>query len=222
MSNPKWEEQILVVSRKVLFDDERLAFHGVSPFVDTILDNASEAIEVKRRGHANDPTPAENNMEINPEYKQLIPYVTVMKGDNVFVYKRLSGSGESRLVNSMSLGVGGHMNKLGGSLAEEIDINALRELEEELKFTHNGAEVYLDTSEINVIGLINGEESEVDKVHLGLVIRIEVPEEIEVTVRETDALEGAWMTEEELQENYDKFESWSQFLIRPVFEPRGE
>ena len=63
----KWDEQILVVNRKDLFNDEENHFYGFLPkedekvkkIVDTFV-----AYEVKRRG----------DMEEDPSYKQLIGY----------------------------------------------------------------------------------------------------------------------------------------------------
>ena len=77
MTNPKWEEQILVVEVDKLFGFGDHYFNGVltnAEQVNAIVKNIDQNMEVKRRGNEKDPTPAEYNMEINTNYKQPIPY----------------------------------------------------------------------------------------------------------------------------------------------------
>ncbi len=123
----KWDEQILVVNRKDLFNDEENHFYGFLPkedekvkkIVDTFV-----AYEVKRRG----------DMEEDPSYKQLIGYALLKdsKTKEVLVYRRLTGGGEARLHGKASVGIGGHMNEeVGKTIYEMLKVNAARELNEE-------------------------------------------------------------------------------------------
>ena len=88
----KWDEQILVVNRKELFNNEENHFYG---FIEKNDDktkeiiNTFESYEVKRRG----------DMEEDPSFKQLIGYVLLkdINTNEVLVYKRLVGGGEARL-----------------------------------------------------------------------------------------------------------------------------
>ncbi|MDU2098444.1 MAG: DNA mismatch repair protein MutT, partial [Staphylococcus sp.] len=124
----KYDEQIIVVPRDILFEQESNAFNGFltknDPQGEAIFNTFSN-YEVKRRG----------DMEEDPSYKQLISYCLLENEKNeILVYKRLSGGGESRLHGQSSIGVGGHMNDVIGanSVNEVLRVNAQRELEEEV------------------------------------------------------------------------------------------
>src|SRR5699024_3508131 len=125
----KFDEQILVVPRSVIFNDEKNAFNGnigkedprYKEIVSTIV-----GFEVKRSG----------DMEEIPKYKQLIRYVLSEseQGDSSLVYRRLVGAGEERLHGLLSIGVGGHMNDVRevADIDSKLSVNAARELEEEV------------------------------------------------------------------------------------------
>src|SRR5699024_12391132 len=82
-------EQILVVRRFVIFNDEKNAFNGFigkeDPRYREIVSTFA-GFEVKRRG----------DMEEDPSYKQLISYVLIKseQDESTLVYKRLGGGGE--------------------------------------------------------------------------------------------------------------------------------
>lgn len=205
MTNAKWEEQIIAVPTEKLFKDvergQGVITDGwrISKVYDAIEDN----YVIMRRGNSADPTPKENNSEINYDYKQPIPYVIVRRGDEVFCYERLEGGGEARLHNKISLGVGGHMNDEEGTFRDVLKINTYRELEEEISYDAE--------SELKTIGILNDDSNDVSKVHLGILLELVLPIGTEVTVRETDQLRGFWATIEELRTTYyDRLESWSQ------------
>lgn len=152
------------------------------------------------------------DMEENPQFKQLIPYVFITRGDEFFVYERLNGGGEERLHNKLSLGVGGHVNKGEDErFAVNLFENAMRELEEELVFPEGFLRA--DGTYLHNAGYINDDSDSVGAVHLGAVLKLEIPEDMEIDVRETDTLAGSFMTKEQLKENYARFENWSQFVI---------
>ena len=82
MTNKKWEEIILVAPRNTVFNNEALAFQGTEQrkeVVDEIIANLSDSNTSFRRGATTDPTPKENNAEINTDYKQPIPYVLIKR-----------------------------------------------------------------------------------------------------------------------------------------------
>ena len=68
------------------------------------------------------------------------------------------------------------------------------------------------------LGVINDESQDVGSVHFGLVYSIRP--EGEVTVRETEQLEGRWVPAEELAAmvaaDRDTFESWSALILYRV------
>ena len=201
----KWDEQILVVNRKELFNNEENHFYGFIEKNDEktkkIIDTF-ESYEVKRRG----------DMEEDPNYKQLIGCV-LLKDEvtgEVLVYKRLVGGGEARLHGKASVGIGGHMNEVEGkTIFEMLKINAARELNEEVGVSEEEA-----LNNLHFIGLINDDKTEVGQVHVGVVYECKVDKQ-RVEVKEDDTLVIKWMTGEEAkaEENY---ETWSEFL-KPIF-----
>lgn len=209
--NPKHEEIILVAPRQAVFAEESLVFQGTETDpekVKSILQNMSDTIVTMRRGGLDDTTTAENNAEINTDYKQPIPYALIKRQNYIFVYERLSGGGESRLHNKLSLGVGGHMGMEEGNFSEVLLTNLERELAEELH-------IESDTVELDFVGLINDDENEVGRVHLGVLATVVLSDDAKVAVRETEQLRGFWATVEELKqpEVYARLESWSQIAV---------
>lgn len=201
----KWDEQILVVNRKELFNNEENHFYGFIQKNDEktkkIIDTF-ESYEVKRRG----------DMEEDSSYKQLIGYVLLKDANTneVLVYKRLVGGGEARLHGKASVGIGGHMNEVEGkTIFEMLKINAARELNEEVGVSEEEA-----LNNLHFIGLINDDKTEVGQVHVGVVYECKV-DKSKVEVKEDDTLVIKWMTADEAkaEENY---ETWSEFL-KPVF-----
>ena len=197
----KWDEQILVVNRKVLFNNEENHFYGFIEKNDEKtkkIISTFESYEVKRRG----------DMEEDPNYKQLIGYV-LLKDEvtgEVLVYKRLVGGGEARLHGKASVGIGGHMNEVEGkTIFEMLKINAARELNEEVGVSEEDA-----LNNLHFIGLINDDKTEVGQVHVGVVYECKVDKQ-RVEVKEDDTLVIKWLTGEEAkaEENY---ETWSEFL----------
>ena len=66
------------------------------------------------------------------------------------------------------------------------------------------------------MGIINDDASKVGSVHFGIVFRVEV-EEPKVRVRETDQLEGEFVTRDALREllanERDRFETWTALIL---------
>lgn len=201
----KWDEQILVVNRKELFNNEENHFYGFIQKNDEktkkIIDTF-ESYEVKRRG----------DMEEDPSYKQLIGYVLLKDANTneVLVYKRLVGGGEVRLHGKASVGIGGHMNEVEGkTIFEMLKINAARELNEEVGVSEEEA-----LNNLHFIGLINDDKTEVGQVHVGVVYECKV-DKSKVEVKEDDTLVIKWMTANEAKEE-ENYETWSEFL-KPIF-----
>jgi predicted NUDIX family phosphoesterase len=141
--------------------------------------------------------------EEHPEYKQIIPYVTVCRGAQVFATTRLNKGGEARLHGLMSLGVGGHIND-GESTAENALMSGLiREIHEEVALD--------DFGDLTLRGLINDDSNEVGSVHLGFFYTLTTSGE--VSVRETEKLSGSWVQRSELWDKAPGMETWSQIII---------
>ncbi|WP_415429009.1 NUDIX domain-containing protein [Staphylococcus capitis] len=200
----KFDEQIIVVPRKVLFNDEKNAFNGFlhkNNIKGKDIFNALSEYEVKRRG----------DMEEDSTFKQLISYCLLEneKGE-ILVYERLSGGGEERLHGQSSIGVGGHMNDVMGvdSINEVLRVNAQRELEEEVGLAKE------DSQNMEYLGFINDDNNEVGKVHMGIVFKITV-NTTDVEAKETDTLRIKWVEKGSI-ESYDDFETWSALILQDL------
>ena len=146
------------------------------------------------------------DMEEDKNYKQVIPSMIIKQDDKYFTYTRLEGGGESRLHGKSSITIGGHANHVEDywNFEHLMAVNAKRELEEEVYvLDENGKEIdnHLRlTKNMSIKGLIYNSLTDVDAVHIGLLTMIEIPEDWDVEVKETDVLEGKFRTVEEIKE----------------------
>lgn len=140
--------------------------------------------------------------EGDSSFQQIIPYFFVMNENEtkVFVAKRIDG--DSRLVDKLSLGFGGHIDSCDGY--NQVVLKALtREMWEELNIDPITKAVYMGTMR-DMTSSTND--------HLGLIFGVKA-EEGKVSIKETEKLVGEWMTFQQLYDNYSKFENWSKYLI---------
>ena len=145
-------------------------------------------------------------MEEDPSFKQIIPYVTLLRGDEVFMTRRLDKGGEARLHGLLSLGVGGHINPVDGEGADMLMGGLRREVEEEVSIEKE--------LRLTPRGVINDDSNGVGSVHLGFFFTMEV--EGEVAVRETEKLAGQWAKRSELRELMPRMETWSQIVVEAL------
>ena len=188
-------EEVLVVPRDQVFPDG--AWHG---FIDIDLDRylqiISSKFQFKRRG----------DVEEDPAFQQIIPYVVFRHGDRYFLTKRLKESSEKRLRHLYSLGVGGHINRAdisGGSGADPVIEGLRREFEEEV--------LYEGSWTHRMIGLLNDDSNDVSRVHLAVVFEV-TGDRAEIAIRETGKLGGELLSLEEMKIYYLDMESWSQLI----------
>ena len=153
------------------------------------------------------------DMEEDKNYKQVIPSMIIKQDDKYFTYTRLEGGGESRLHGKSSITIGGHANDVEDywNFEHLMAVNAKRELEEEVYvLDENGKEIdnHLRlTKNMSIKGLIYNSLTDVDAVHIGLLTMIEIPEDWNVEVKETDVLEGQFRTVKEIKEL--ELENWT-------------
>jgi len=151
--------------------------------------------------------------EQNFAFKQVIPYIVVVHGENYLLTQRTKAQQEKRLHDKFSIGQGGHINELdfkGTSTPgnPSVIVNALlRELREEF---HLGG-----ITECVPLGLINDNSSEVGRVHLGLPYRVTL-DSAEFHVAERGKHIAWWATAKELEEHYEAMEDWSKRLVEHV------
>jgi predicted NUDIX family phosphoesterase len=152
-------------------------------------------------------------MEQDPSFKQLIPYVIFRYRDAagqtlLFQYTRGKGQGESRLHAKRSVGVGGHISVEDAAQPSAYEEGMRRELEEE---------VIIDTPyQSQMAGLINDDETEVGRVHLGVVHLVDV-ERPTVEPRETEIIDAGFRPVSELLTDMSRFETWSQICLKALF-----
>lgn len=186
-------ERILVVRR------EYLAPYLTEDF-GLITEGVEEIVRVIEAHHEFRPRP---EMETDPAYKQIIPYVLVTRGAEAFVMQRLKKGGEQRLHGLLSLGVGGHIDPVDEAGGSALMAGLRREVDEEVAVER--------AASLTPLGVINNDRDEVGRVHLGFLFRLEA--EGAVTVRETEKLSGSFMPIAALPALRDKMEGWSQIAL---------
>ena len=185
-------EQVLCVKREDIFPDG--AWHGF------VAEGLERAQEVVRRQSFFMPRA---EVEDDPRYQQIIPYVVFRHHRRYLLTRRLKASGERRLHQQYSLGVGGHINPGDLEHGDPIDDGMRREWEEEVE--------YGGQFQARLLGLINDDSAPVSRVHLGLVFLVD-GDSPRIAIRETDKLEGELLTLEEMRIFYLGMESWSQIV----------
>jgi predicted NUDIX family phosphoesterase len=187
-----FDEHVLCVRREDLFPEG--AWYG---FISEGLERYQKVI----REHSFFMPRAE--VEEDPAYQQIIPYVVFRHRDRYFLTRRLRASTEKRLRQLYSLGVGGHINPGDLDNGDPIRDGLRREFEEEVE--------YAGEIEATLLGLINDDSSPVSKVHLALAFLVEGSSP-EIAIRETKKLAGELLTLEEMRMYYLEMESWSQIV----------
>lgn len=192
------EEMILVVRRQLF--DELGAFQGLNFEVERYLPMllARENNLFIRRADA----------EQDPSFKQLIPYVLLVHQGRVLRYIRGKKAGEQRLVSKASIGIGGHMNDTDENLfAWDLDAyheGVMREVREEL---------HVETGFKNrVVALLNDDETEVGRVHLGIIHVFELETDA-VSKREAMITNLEFLSPDQLQAEKETLETWSQICL---------
>jgi predicted NUDIX family phosphoesterase len=146
-----------------------------------------------------------SRVETDPSFKQLIPYVVLRHGSDVFSYHRGPAGGEQRLHAQRSIGVGGHIGKEDIS---ESDFSYRRAMLRELN-----EEIYLKCGyRERVLGIINDDSTPVGQVHLGIVHVFDLDGR-NVAPRENALRDGRLTPLTELKASRNEFETWSQFVL---------
>ena len=146
--------------------------------------------------------------EINPAYKQIIPYALIAFENKVAYYVRGKKAGEQRLVAKGSIGIGGHMNEADESLfamdEQAYRAGVEREVNEEIK---------IDTRfDDRIVALLNDDTTEVGRVHLGIVHVFKLAEP-KLEKREAMITGLTFLSKEELLSRRETMETWSQICL---------
>jgi predicted NUDIX family phosphoesterase len=191
----KGAERVLVIPAEVLRRSG--PFQGFSPDVERYLPALLDPAHFRYLPRS--------AAETDPSFKQLIPYVVLRWGEQVFHYTRGHGGGEARLRALRSVGVGGHICAEDGVVSgDDYRLGMLRELHEEVHLDGPYTE--------HRIGLINDDRTPVGQVHLGIVHVLDLQGPY-VRRREDVLTEDGFAPVAQLIQQVDRFETWSQFLL---------
>ena len=194
------EEKVLVVERKVV--EQAGMFQGLAFEVDRYLPRllAPGVPRFMVRSEA----------ETNPDFKQLIPYVIMSCKGKILSYVRGRRAGETRLVGCRSIGIGGHINPTDemplydAGFRAAYDSAVEREVAEEVTIEGGHQD--------RVVALLNDDDTDVGKVHLGIVHHWRLDAPI-VQKREQMITQMTFMTPAELHEVRDSLETWSRYCL---------
>jgi predicted NUDIX family phosphoesterase len=185
-------EQVYVVPRSAVIDEA--GWYGVR------TDGLDRFVAALERDGRYEPRA---RMELDPAFKQVIPYLVLRDGARYFLMQRTAAGGDARLHGRFSIGVGGHINPGDGGLLGGLR----REWAEEL--------VADFVPEFRLVGLLNDDTTEVGAVHLGAVYVADAVGR-SVAVRETDKLTGGFVDAEGVEAVLDRMETWSRLVFESL------
>jgi len=191
-------ENVLVVRRSLF--DQLGSFQGLNfepqKYLDAFLSRGSNSFLSR------------SEAELNPAYKQIIPYALIAFENKIAYYVRGKKAGEQRLVAKGSIGIGGHMNEADESLfaLDEAAYRAgvEREVNEEIKID--------SPFEDRIVALLNDDTTEVGRVHLGIVHVFKLAEP-KIEKREAMITGLTFLRKEELLARREIMETWSQICL---------
>ncbi|OGF64248.1 hypothetical protein A2661_00695 [Candidatus Giovannonibacteria bacterium RIFCSPHIGHO2_01_FULL_45_24] len=151
-------------------------------------------------------------LEADESWRHFISYQLVFdQRGRIFIYQRGENIGEKRLSGLFSVGVGGHIERKdffefnnGDPSYEGLVAGADRELCEELHFQNLISRSFA--------GFICSSDPPVDRVHLGLVYKIEI-DGFEGVGEELAERGGRFVALPEVLKKKKSLESWSQILL---------
>lgn len=221
-------EEVLVVPTVVVMDcNHGKLFDGVRTDVDTfktVFDNNSCAFKLR------------GEVEQDPNWKQLIPYILIRyprgaqtDGDWYLSYSRSSDQAEQRLAGKSSIGIGGHVTEADAEKPEagnNVDMQFLlnhayygnrlwhgmvRELFEEIDIRA--------VQKARIVGVLNDESTDVGKVHLGVVVLVDVAATA-VSSSDPYVQNLQWMSIRSLLGQIQYYEAWSKYCIDAINDGR--
>jgi predicted NUDIX family phosphoesterase len=182
-------ERVLVVPRRLVPDEA--SWYGLrTDVLDAVLATVEDHGRYEPRAE----------MERDPSFKQIIPYLVLRDGERYFLMRRTRAGGDARLHDRWSIGVGGHVDPGDDGLAGGLR----REWHEELVADFEPT--------FTPYALLNDDTTDVGAVHLGIVVLAEAAGR-PVQVRETHKLSGAFASPAEVAAGIDQLETWSRIVF---------
>jgi len=201
------QKSIMVIKKEILFNDNYFEGFRTVKGVDYQL-RILENYEWMERVIA----------ENNPSYKQPIVYMIIINPSlkQIFVYQRSFQEAvysEKRLQGKLSLGLGGHIERVDFETGckNPILASGLRELKEEVEIK--------GSTNPRMLGYINNDSDNVGKVHFGILYILETNARI-VKPKDPEIESGGLRTIKELEKIYSSsgftVEEWSRISFEPV------
>ena len=189
------DEKILCIKGDTLFKDEK--WNGLmTSDKEKYLSLLKEESEFKVR----------EDLETNPEYKQVIAQVILRYKDKYFLHRQVKKN-EDRLNSLCPLPLGGHIDEIDLTKGDDILETALeRELHEEVIL---GSKILKKT----YLGLIYIEDGNpVNSVHVGFVYVFDL-DGVDVHVNEEGLEDIGFVSLDYLKTNTEKLTYWSRIII---------
>ncbi|HEV7604337.1 MAG TPA: hypothetical protein VGO15_05175 [Candidatus Limnocylindrales bacterium] len=189
------DERVYVVPRAAVID--AAGWHGLR------TDDLDAFVDALERDGSYEPRAA---MEVDRDYKQVIPYLVLRDGERYFLMQRTTAGADARLHGRFSIGIGGHLNPGDGGLLGGLR----REWDEELEADF--------VPSFRLVGLLNDDTTDVGSVHLGAVYLADTAGR-PVSVRETDKLTGSFVEPSGVEAVIDRLETWSRLVFEYLADP---
>jgi predicted NUDIX family phosphoesterase len=199
------------VSDELVYVVPRVAVPDAAGWYGTRTDGLDDFVRALERDGRYEPR---GDMERDPSFKQVIPYLVLRDGPRYFLMQRTSAGRDERLHGLYSIGVGGHLNPGDGGLLGGLE----REWHEEL--------VADFVPEFRLVALLNDDTTDVGAVHLGAVYVADAGGR-PVAIRETDKLTGTFADPADVAAVTDQMETWSRLVYEllaeaaPIIAPPG-
>jgi predicted NUDIX family phosphoesterase len=188
-------ERVLVVPRTAVIP--AAGWHGVrTEGVAGVLELIASRGEFRLRAE----------VEVDPTWKQVIPYLVVRDGPAWFLMQRSRAGLDARLHDRWSIGVGGHVNP-----GDEGVLGGLRrEWSEEIEADF--------APQPRLVGLLNDDSTEVGRVHLGVVFEADAAGR-PLAIRETSKLSGRFAPVGDVLAIAERLETWSRLVLECLDDP---
>lgn len=192
----KEDEKVLVVPRDIIFKEG--SWQGIrTSNLDYYLDLIKGNYQFRKR----------SEVENNPYWQQIIPYIVFSFKDKYFLYRYLEKAGEERLKKDYILGIGGHINSIDVKHGEDVlEVGMMREWQEEVDFQGNILEKKL-------VGILNDDTRPVEKVHIGLIYHF-IGDNPEISVKETNNMNGELVDLKELGRRVENTGGWAPIVYK--------
>jgi predicted NUDIX family phosphoesterase len=149
-----------------------------------------------------------NELEEDPNYKQVITRVILRYNDRYYLHRMVHGT-ETRLNGLCPLPLGGHIEEFDKDQYEDKDIieaGLIRELEEEV-------DLNAQIIDKNFLGLIYMEYGQVvSTVHVGLVYIFDIDND-DVHVKEEELEDIGFVDLDYLQDHREELTYWTRLII---------